>query len=72
MVNSGYHSFLIRMWCTHSHRDIAWHIVLENPLTEKRHSFSSLADAMVFLQKQIDSLEEATFTTPDSHNLDQP
>jgi len=70
-AKNHYHSFLIRLWCTPSYEDIAWHIVLENPLTKQKHHFNSLTDSMAFLQKQMDSEEESTFTAPDSHRLDR-
>jgi hypothetical protein len=57
---SDYHSYLLRLWCTNSYEQTIWHFSLENPETGTRHTFSSLAECVEFLEEKLSqSLESA-------------
>jgi len=49
----NYHSYLLRLWRSSGNTNAFWHIMLENPHTGERHSFTSFAGLMAFLNTVV-------------------
>ena len=49
----NYRSYLLRLWRS-SDQDAPWLIMLVNPHTSERHSFSTLAELIAFLAQIVD------------------
>ena len=57
-AQSGYESYLLRLWCTGSGTERTWHLMLENPHTGDRDVFFSLEAPVAHLSARIEQTGE--------------
>jgi hypothetical protein len=55
---SGYQSYLLRLWQTSDGRKTLWRASLQSPGSEERHGFASLEELMSFLKAQVEQPED--------------
>lgn len=55
---SGYFSYLLRIWQSGPVKAATWRASLECPLTGERRTFASLEDLWIFLQDQIATTQQ--------------
>jgi hypothetical protein len=54
---TGYRSFLLRLWLVKQNGEISWRAILENPHTGRQHFFLSQDTLSEFLQQLRQDLE---------------
>lgn len=54
---TGYRSFLLRLWLVKQNGEISWRAILENPHTGQQHFFSSPDALNEFLRQLRQDLE---------------
>jgi hypothetical protein len=55
---SGYQSYLLRLWQTSDGKETVWRASLQSPSSEERHGFASLEELMGFLKAQAEQPED--------------
>lgn len=53
-AQSQYRSYLLRVWRLTTAEGLAWRIVLQDVLSMHQLTFTSLAEAMAFLEQQLE------------------
>jgi hypothetical protein len=57
---ANYHSYLLRLWRSGDAETAPWQIMLENPHTGERHTFTGLPGLLAFLREAIRQRPAAT------------
>jgi hypothetical protein len=70
-INTGYFSYLLRIWKENGVSEPTWRISLENPASGKRTGFSNLQKLMNYLEQQI-SIHDGNRAALDQHTNSEP